>query len=154
MKFSTREDIEAPIAHVFDRVSDFAGFERMALRRGMQVNRTDDGPVVVGSQWNVAFQFRGRERKMQLTLDAMRPPEMYRCLAVSGGLNAQTDVELVALSPRRTRLAVSIELRPRSLTARVLLQSMKLAKTRLNKRFKARVLEYAETVEASYHDLD
>lgn len=146
MKFSTREDIQAPIEYVFANVSDFARFERGAMRHGAQVDRIDDGPVKVGSQWDVAFKFRGRERRMQLTLGAMQAPEMYRCDAVSGGLNTQTVVELVALSPRRTRLIVSVDLRPKSLTARVLLQSMKLVKTRLNKRFKARVLEYAEDI--------
>lgn len=153
MKFSTREDIQAPIEYVFANVSDFSRFERRALRHGAQVDRTDEGPIVVGSQWDVAFKFRGRERRMQLTLGAMEAPEMYRCDAVSGGLHTQTLVELVALSPRRTRLIVSIDLRPRTLTARVLLQSMKLAKTRLNKRFKARVLDYAETVEAAYKNM-
>ena len=150
MKFSTREDIEAPIDHVFAQVSDFDGFERSALRRGAQVRRIESGPVQVGSQWDTAFKFRGRDRKMQITLTLLEAPEMYQIAAQSDGITADTLVELVALSPRRTRLSVALELKPRSLTARVLLQSMKLAKGKLTKRFKARVLELAEDIEDGY----
>lgn len=150
MKFSTRAEIQAPIAHVFAKLSDFSGFERRALRHGVQVNRSADGQIAVGMQWDIVFKLRGRERHMRATLAALDAPEMYRFDAVSDGLNVQSVVELIALSPRRTRLVVSVDLRPRSLTARVLLQSMKLAKTKLNKRFKARVLEYAEDIEDDY----
>ena len=41
MKLSTREDIEAPIGTVFDAVTDFDGFERQLLRRGVDVTRDD-----------------------------------------------------------------------------------------------------------------
>lgn len=150
MKFSTRAEIEAPMAHVFAKLSDFSAFERRALRHGVQVTRCADGPVAVGTQWEIVFKLRGRERRMRATLAALDVPEMYRFDAVSDGLNVQSAVELIALSPKRTRLVVSVDLRPRSLTARVLLQSMKLAKTKLNKRFKARVLEYAEDIEDDY----
>lgn len=150
MKFSTSEDIEAPMEHVFAQVSDFSGFERRALRQGADVRRLGDGPVAAGSAWDVAFKLRGRDRQMRATLAKIEVPEVYQIDAQSEGMSAVTIVELVALSPRRTRLNVSLDLRPRSLTARVLLQSMKLAKTKLNKRFKARVLEYAEEIEESY----
>lgn len=150
MKFTTREDIEAPIDYVFAQVSDFAGFERRALRHGAKVHRLGDGAFAVGTQWDVSFKLRGRDRQMLATLAKMQEPEIYQIDAQSDGMIVATIVELVALSPRRTRLNVALELRPRSLTARVLLQSMKLAKTKLNKRFKARVLEYAEEIEESY----
>lgn len=150
MKFSTSEDIEAPIEHVFAQVSDFAGFERRALRQGADVRRLGDGSVEAGCEWDVAFKLRGRDRQMRATLVTLIAPEMYKIDAQSDGMTAATVVELVAMSPRQTRLTVAIDLRPRSLTARVLLQSMKLAKTKLNKRFKARVLEYAEEIEDTY----
>ncbi|WP_296423170.1 SRPBCC family protein [Yoonia sp.] len=150
MKFSTREDIDAPIDHVFAKVSDFAGFERRALRQGAQIKRLDDGPAQIGSIWEAALKFRGRERRIQATLSALQPPETYRVHTLSDGLTAETQLELIALSPTRTRVILMIDLRARTLTARLLLQSMKLAKGKLTKRFKARVLEFAEDIEDAY----
>ena len=57
---------------------------------------------------------------------------------------------MIALSATRTRVLVSFDMRAKTLTARLLLQSLKLAKTKVTKRFKARVLDYAENVEDDY----
>ena len=150
MKFSTREDIEAPIEHVFEKVSDFEGFARRSLRHGADVNRRDAGVVAAGSAWDIAFKYRGRERRMTATLQTFEPPQGYVIETLSDGMTIMTEVELVALSRGRTRVAIGMDLRAKSLTARLLLQSMKLAKGKLTKRFKARVVEYAEDIEDDY----
>lgn len=147
MKFSTREDIEAPIDHVFKAVSDFAAFERQALRRGADVRRLDQGPVIVGSAWDVAFQFRNKDRRLRATVTTLDVPHVLVVDTVASGIDGVTNVELVSLSPKRTRIAVSIELSAKSLSARLLLQSLKLAKATLTKRFKSRVAEQAEAIE-------
>lgn len=147
MKFSTREDIEAPIAFVYAQVSDFDAFTRRALRHGADVKQEHTGDLVVGAQWHVDFDFRGRRRKMQARITRLDAPNSYEIETVSDGMTALSEVTLVALSPRRTRLAFSIDVRARTLTAKLLLQSMKLAKGKLTKRFKARVLDFAEEIE-------
>jgi hypothetical protein len=150
MKFSTREDIEAPIEHVFVQISDFAAFERRAMRQGADVKRMQDGDVAVGTSWEVAFSFRGRTRQVRPRLTRLEHPSGYWIETDSDGMTTALDVTLVPLSPSRTRILVAIELRARSLTSRLLLQSMKLAKGKLTKRFKARVLGFAEDVEDEY----
>jgi len=150
MKLSTREDIEVPIAHVFDRVSDFAALERRALRQGAEVNRRQDGPYQEGDIWDIGFTFRGRDRKLEAKLTRFEHPAELEFDSASDGLNALTQVTLVALSPMRTRILVSFDLRAKSLTARLLLQSLKLAKTKMSKRFKARVQDYAEDIEDGF----
>ena len=57
---------------------------------------------------------------------------------------------MLALSATRTRVLVSFDMRAKTLTARLLLQSLKLAMAKMNKRFEARVLDYAEKVEDDY----
>lgn len=150
MKFSTREDIEAPIGYVYGRISDFAGFERRALRQGMQVNRRSDGTVQIGTVWDIAFEFRGRSRKVQAELTKLDTEQALEVESNSDGLHALTQVDLVPLSATRTRVLVAFDMRAKTLTARLLLQSLKLAKTKMTKRFKARVLDYAENVEDDY----
>ncbi len=147
MKFSTKEDIEAPIAYVYAQVTDFDAFTRRALRLGADIKQIHAGGPAVGAEWHVGFQFRGRQRDMQARIPQMDPPYGYQVDTTSGGMAALSEVTLVALSPRRTRLAFTIDVRAQTLTARLLLQSMKLAKGKLTKRFKVRVLEFAEEIE-------
>jgi len=59
-------------------------------------------------------------------------------------------IELVALSLNRTRISIEIDLTPQGLSARLLLQSLKLAKTNLSRKFKLRVAEFAEDVEEGF----
>jgi hypothetical protein len=70
--------------------------------------------------------------------------------STSDGLVVVTEIDLIALSQSRTRVIVSITVTAKTLTARLLLQSLKLAKTKLTKRFKARVLDYAGDIEDRY----
>ncbi|EBA13200.1 SRPBCC family protein [Roseobacter sp. CCS2] len=150
MKFSTREDIEAPIGYVYQRVSDFASFERRALRQGIDVSCRAEGEAAVGTVWDIAFEFRGRKRKVEATLNKLEPEQAVEIESQSDGLIALTQVDLVALSATRTRVLVSFDMRAKTLTARLLLQSLKLAKTKMTARFKTRVQDYAETIEDDY----
>jgi hypothetical protein len=147
MKFSTREDIEAPVDYVFGQISDFGAFERQALRRGADVRRLDNGPYVKGSAWDVAFKFRGKDRQLRGTLRIFDAPNMYQIDVTSPNLEGVSLVELVPLSPHRTRIAVSIEIGAKTLAARLMLQSLKLAKSNLTNRFKKRVADFAVDVE-------
>ena len=114
------------------------------------MQRRGDGEVAAGTAWDVAFDFRGRPRRVTATLTAFDPPNGMVIESVSDGLDAITEVDLIALSQSRTRVMVSIDLKARTLTARLLLQSLKLAKTRLGKRFKGRVVDFCEDVEDRY----
>ncbi len=83
-------------------------------------------------------------------LTHLDPPNALTIDSGSDGLSALTEVELVALSQTRTRVLVGFDLRAKTFTARLLLQSLKLAKAKMTKRFQARVLDYAEDIEDRY----
>lgn len=148
MQFSSKEDIEAPIGEVFAMLSEFEAFERSAIRRGVEVQRqTGTAPIEAGMAWDVQFDWRGRRRNMRVDLARYDPANTLQFDAVSQGVEGTMTLDLLALSPRRTRMTVILNLKPRTLSARLMVQSLKLAKNNLTKRFKLKVAEYAKTME-------
>ncbi|NVO58175.1 SRPBCC family protein [Rhodobacteraceae bacterium B1Z28] len=148
MQFSAREDIEAPINSVFDMVSDFERFERMAMRRGIDVRRTPGGlPVATGTAWETEFKMRGKPRQMSVLMTDCERPAQMRFEASSKGMMGITTVDFLALSQRRTRLSVEMSLAAKSLPARLLLQSMKLGQSRFRRQFQLRLSEFARELE-------
>lgn len=148
MKFSNKEDIEVPIGEVFAMLSNFEVHERSAIRRGIEVQRVDEAaPIAVGLAWDVRYTLRGKKRDVRLTLTGHERPNSMRFVSVSSGLDGILMLELLALSARRTRMSVVLNLAPNTLSARLFLQSLKLAKSNLNKRFKSRVANFVKGLE-------
>lgn len=154
MQFSSKEDIDAPADEVFAMLCDFESFERSAIRRGIEVERLQDSNTpVAGMAWRALFVLRGKPRDALITLETYDSPNALRFSTVSQGLDGFLELELVPLSPRRTRMAVVLNLKPRTLPGRLLIQSLKLAKANLTKRFKLKVADYAKGLEDRHRRL-
>jgi hypothetical protein len=151
MKLTSRQDIEAPVAFVFDALKDFEAWERAALRRGAEVARTDTlRTVIPGLSWMIKFVYRGRQRRLALRLTNLEQPTMMGFSGVGTSLDGQAAIDLIELASRRTRLSVTLDIRPRTIGARLLLQSLRIAKTRLNRRFADRVGQLCMEIETRY----
>lgn len=146
MKLSAREDIEAPLEQVFAALSDFEVWENAALRRGAEVTRTGRGGAS-GPAWQVAFRYRGKPRQMTIRLTGVDAPHRIGFAAQSANVEGTLTFELFQLSARRTRLTVVTEVRPRTLPARLVIQSIRLAKGRLQRRYADRVSRLCRAVE-------
>lgn len=136
MKLNGKQDIEAPLDFVYKQLVDFDQFERMAMRRGAEVERTDrltkPGP---GMGWRLRFAWKGKPRKLLVRLVDLTPDQMLDYGLDSPSLDGGARLELMSLAPRRTRMTLAAEIRPKTLAARVLVQSMKLAKGRVMRKF-------------------
>ncbi len=148
MQFSAREDIEAPIHAVFDMVADFDRFERMAIRRGLEIRRigTPD-QVMAGTSWETVVTIRGKPRHINVVLTNCEAPSLMRFEALSKGMSGETVIELMALSQRRTRLSINTSVAAKTLPARLLLQSLKLGRSRIKRQFQVRFSEFARNLE-------
>ena len=148
MKLSTREDIEAPIAKVYDAVTDFDSFERQMLRRGIDVARDERCPPPnTGARWQARVKWRKRQHDVDAELVSVDPGNGYAIESRSAGIICMAVVDLVALSKSRTRLLVSLDLKPTTLSSRLFVQTLKLTKGSLMRRFKQRVASFAETIQ-------
>lgn len=148
MKFSSKEDVELPIEQVFDLISEFDVYERQAIRRGIEVQRTDVKPAPgVGSSWHAIFDLRGKQREVDIVVSSYEPPNSIHFTSDTQGLHGYVTMELVPLSMKRTRIALEVDFKPKTLSGRLLVQSIKLAKKTLVKKFKLRVAEFAKSLE-------
>jgi hypothetical protein len=87
---------------------------------------------------------------MDIELVAYDPPNGIELEARSSAVLGRMRVDLVALSRGRTRLSVDLNLEPRSMSGRLLVQSLKLARNNLSKRFRLRIADYAVDLEDRY----
>lgn len=151
MKFSRREDIEAPLATVFQSITDFPALQRMAMRRGFDASRQDqmDTPGA-GMRWLIRGPVRGRMREIEVEMTQYVPASGLVAVAASGGIQGTVTVDLVELSKARTRMQVGLDLRASTLPARLLLQSARLGKASLDRRFARRIAELAGQIEARH----
>lgn len=148
MKLTSKKDIEGSIDKVWAAMSDFEAWERAAMRRGAEVSRTDTlQRPAVGMAWLTRFIYRGKERKVEVKLTEMSPRTVLGFDAVSSVVEAETRVELIEMSAKRTRIHVSMEVKPRSLGARLFLQSLRLARNKVDRKFDSRIDKLATEME-------
>lgn len=151
MKFTLKEDIDAPIDLVFAMATDFERFERQAMRRGIEVNRIDAGGLPgLGSEWRIKAPYRGKDRKIASRLEEFDPPNALKIVSRSGGVEGMIAAEFVALSPRSTRVHAELDLTASTLSARLLLQSLKFARSTVTNRLKTRLAKFKASAEEEY----
>lgn len=150
MKFVAVEDVAAPIDHVWRRVSDLEMYERRITKRVDNVERVPPGPAGLGTKWSGIVEIMGKRRKVTVVLDRLDGPTDLLVTTGTEGMTVTLTVGLEALSPTRTRMTVTTDAKARTMTARLMLQSAKLARQTMAKRYKGRVADFAGMIEASY----
>jgi hypothetical protein len=171
MKFSASADVGLSAAALFAIIADIDAHERAALKRGAVLRRMANAPETApgtgpadvpgsgsgsgsgsgpgpGLTWAGTVPLRGKRRPMTLRIETWKPPESVTVAGESPNFTFRFDLDLLALSRTQTRLRVGLEARPLTLTGRLLIQSARLGKGRLDRRFRARVEAFAAAAEA------
>ena len=148
MKLTAKYDVEAPAAFAFAQLADFEGWERAAMRRGAEVMRQDTltrvGP---GMTWSTQFQYRGKERLVTIRLDAIKPSTTLALTGVSRLLDGVMTIEVLDLAAKRARIEVRLDLKPKTIAARLYLQTLRLARARVERSFAQRVAQLTVEIE-------
>ncbi len=136
MKLTAKTDLEVPAATVFATLIDHSGWEREAVRNGIEVERPAGTPAMgVGAEWRIRGHFRGKARKMLIRIEDLTPDQRLAMGIDSPSIEGATRLEIMVLSPRRSRLRVDLEVKPKTLAARLFINTMRLAKGRVQARF-------------------
>jgi hypothetical protein len=148
MKLTTKTDLEAPANFVYAMLTDYPTWEREAVRRGVEIERPADMPLSgIGSGWRIRAPYRGKLRKLLIRLDAAAPDEALSFGLDSPSVDGTADIELTVLSPRRSRLRVTVNIRPKTLAARLFINTMRLARRRVDARLESRIKSLAARIE-------
>lgn len=151
MKLIGRKDVDAPAEFVNAALCDFESWERFAMRRGIEVSRTDrslqPGP---GTGWMVSFPYRGKTRESNLHLVQMGPGNHLKMRGQSVNIEGECHIEVIEMAAQRCRLHITLDTSARTLGARLFLQSLRLAKSRVDRRFDNRIEALARELEGRY----
>ena len=151
MKLTTRCDVQAPLDFTYRCLVDFGAWEQAARRRNVEVERPAGLPLTgVGASWRVRFAFRGKTRRATIRVADLTPDQKAAFALDSPALEGEVDVDLQRLSPRHTRLRLIITLKPKTLAARLLLNTARLAKGRITGKLDQRMDQLGADIEARY----
>ena len=136
MKLTAKTDLEVPAAFVFATLVDHPTWEREAVRNGVEVERPAGSPDSgVGARWNIRGHFKGKARKVLVKIDELTPDQRLALSMDSPSMEGVSRIEVMVLSPRRSRLRTDLEIKPKTLAARLFINTMRLAKGRVQARF-------------------
>ena len=140
MRFSVRQDTALPADALFTALSDFYRIERMLVRRGADVRRVYPAHETgAGMAWDVAFDLRGRRRDLRLTVTQFDPPEKMILHGRGEAVDLAVTVTVIALTRFKSRMIFEAEVKARNMRARLVLQTARLGKAQLDRKFAERV---------------
>lgn len=148
MKLALRRDIDAPAATVYDEIATPEALERLASGRGVHIRRLDDGAGgPAGALWQVRAEIRGRMREGTARIAGYAPGRRLVLDAALDGLSGRATLDFAPLGPARTRLDAALEMGAASMSGRLLLQSLKLARGPIERRLAAHLDQLAGRLE-------
>jgi hypothetical protein len=151
LKFRISDDIEAPIDWVWEGFTDFAAIEADIRARDAELSRVGDWKeAALGVAWRGSVPVRGKVRTIEARIAGFIPEEQLRVESRIGGMSCDYEVVFAPLSAEVTRVSVTLELKASTLSARLLLQTLKIARRKVVQRLEGAVVRQGQAVEADW----
>lgn len=151
MKFKVSEDVDAPADLTWARFTDFSGIEAEALGRGAELARVGNWTdPTAGCGWRGSAKIRGRVRPVSAEITSLSGPEACVITTTVGGMEAVYEMTFLELRPNMTRVQVVLDLSANTLSARLALQTLKLARGRVMQRLQGLLARQGNLAEDDY----
>ncbi len=151
MKFKVSEDVDAPADVTFARFTDFRGVEAEALGRGATLSRVANWHAPAqGCAWRGTVKIRGRSRPITAEIAEFLPPQRCEIQTTIGGMEAVYEITFLELRPDMTRVQIVMDLSASTLSARLALQTLKLARGRVMQRLQGLQARQGNLAEEDY----
>jgi len=151
MKFSNRVDVALPADKLFETLTDIPSLERAAMKKGVVMRRLDSlAEKAAGMSWDVGFRLRGKPRQMVVDVTRYDAPVRIEYSGTSAGFEVTLVLEFKDLAPSRSRMSTVLEIKPRTLGGRLLLQSARLGRANLDRRYDERIKSFLRDLESRH----
>lgn len=151
MNFKVSEDIDASADITWARFTDFSGIEADISGRGVELSRVGNWETATeGCVWRGSVKIRGRVRPVASEISVLTPPERCEIRTVIGGMEAVYEMTFLALRDDMTRVQVVMDLSAKTLSARLVLKTLKLARGRVLQRLQGLLARLGNLAEDDY----
>lgn len=152
MKFDYKTTINVPVEFAYARLTDFDKFEKDGF--GNMSKFTPVGDIAapeIGAKWKVRSEFQGRQRSFSLQLRQLLQNESV----VLGNGSDKFDVEacfnLEKQDDENTGFMFELNASAKTITGRLIMQTMQLARSRIEKKLAADFESMRDRMETEYH---
>lgn len=151
MLFEAREEIETPRDFAFSRFADFTRYEASVRQYGADIRRVNGfTEIAEGCSWRGSAVVRGKARGVEATITRLDRPDHAQMKTTVGGMTVDVDLYFTELGPEKTELRATAQLKATTLAARLILQTVKLARRQIQGKIAARVVALANQCEDDY----
>ncbi len=152
MKFDYKTTINVPVEYAFARLTDFDKFEKEGFGNISKFTPVGDiSAPNIGAKWKVRSEFQGRQRSYALQLRKLVANETV----VLGNGSDKFDVEacfgLSKMDSTKTNFTFELNASAKTITGRLIMQTMQLARSRIEKKLSADFDAMRDRMEAEYH---
>lgn len=151
MELSYQSIINVPQAFAYARATDFERFEAEGFGNlAMFEPRSEIRAPEIGARWRTAAEFQGRPRRFSLELFELIEPSKL----VLGNKSEKYDIEahfdFIENGPEATEFQFKLDAKANSITAKLILQTIQLARNRIEKSMNEDFVNMAQKMEAAY----
>ncbi|MDG4647114.1 hypothetical protein P6F26_01540 [Roseibacterium sp. SDUM158017] len=151
MKFKVAEDVEAPLSWTWAGFTDFSAVEADIRARDADLERVDGWQVArPGAAWRGSVPVQGRAQPIEARITTFAPEEAIVIESRVGGMACTYEMTLAPLPDGMTRVSIVLELRASTMSARLMLQTLKLARRRAMRRIEGALVRQGQTVERAW----
>ena len=150
MQFKNHQEIDAPAAFVFARITDFNRFEGHTTDSRFSFKRQSSRPIHIGTRWDIWVLVRGKKRKFTAELSEMVPPRTVSYKSSNSKYEGAYSLTVVALSAEKCRLDMLLVAKSRSFATALVFNSVRLARRRINKRLRVETERFADRLAEEY----
>lgn len=151
MEISYQSIIKVPQAFAFARATDFERFESEGFGNLAAFEpRSEIRAPKIGARWRTAAEFQGRPRRFSLQLLQLEEPGKM----VLGNKSEKYDIEahfdFVEAGVEETEFHFRLDAKANSITAKLILQTIQLARSRIEKSMEDDFTKMGQQMEAAF----